>query len=297
FSATRDISACSSPPSVALYRPWNPSCRQSWNTSSTSAPSSESGRANRYCRFWKNSSPPRCPPKISSWSGLRGQSANIGCVELSTDSSRNVTTAYSTSRTSSSAYPACRACCSAAPITCFMCARNDSASAATCRLALSLTVAVSTSCIANASWPRRADGATVDAGAGAGIVRTGMVIQKSCRDPVRSRLEQDQHLDVGTGERIGHVHADLLRLHERVPARTGLADREVLRVDARRECCGRRRHVFQREAGEGALHQLRRELGRAHFHESGHTRDRLGFTDRRAKPKEPARATEAAGVA
>src|SRR5690348_16301846 len=181
-----------------------------------------------------------------------------------------------------------------------MCARNDSASAATCRLALSLTVAVSTSCIASASWPRRADGATAeDAGAGGATVGRGIVIQRKSSIARRGAITT-RAARAPAPRRPARRRGRRRRLpasDERLPTRAGFADREILGVDARRDGGRRRLHVLERQTGVRPLDELRCEFGRADFDEPRHARDRLRFSDRGPDAEKPARATEAARVA
>src|SRR4051812_21029330 len=104
--------------------------------------------------------------------------------------------------------------------------RNEFASETAWRLERSRTIAVSTSCKANA---RFSAGRTAD-----GVITN-----------LKLRFEHDEQLHFRIGQLARNVNADAARLHDVIPARPGLAHPEILRIDS----CGNggRRHRQMRQ--------------------------------------------------
>src|SRR5262249_52946569 len=92
--------------------------------------------------------------------------------------------------------------------------------------------------------------------------------------------------------RVRHIHPNLVRRLERVPARARTLDREILSVRARRRGCGREGEVGDRHTWIRTPHQFQCELGRAHLRELRHARGDLDAVHGGAYAEDPARAAE-----
>ena len=150
-----------------------------------------------------------------------------------------------------------RASCSAVASTCLMRARNASASVATCLLARSRATVVNASCTATArraasSGDRRAARRRAS-GAVASHVRNydGTVTAEVAH--TASGVDDDRQLELHVRNGVRDVDADFLRGDDRVPARAGALDGEVLCVRARRDLRGREGQVIERSPGNARL--------------------------------------------
>src|SRR5918999_1326103 len=100
--------------------------------------------------------------------------------------------------------------------------------------------------------------------------------------PVQLRLQNDQQLDFGLRDLSRYVDAHLPRLNKVFPARPGLVNAEILRVQPGGDRGGRNRQVSELHAGERPFNKLRHEKLRAEFDKLRSASDQLHLAHRRS---------------